>query len=100
MSASFSVFGDFASMAALTEAMNAFLSKVPACCASIVSALAALAWPLRSSVGASAASWASLAFEPAGGCARLALANVFTFFVTLVNAGSLSGSTPGGLTGG
>ena len=67
MSASFSVFGDFASMAALTEAMKAFLSKVPACWASIVSALAALAWPLRSSVGASAASCASLAFEAAGG---------------------------------
>ena len=58
-------------MAVLTAAMNAFLSNVPACWASIVSALAALACPARSSVGASAASCASLAFDAAGGCARL-----------------------------
>ncbi len=100
MSASFSVFGDFASIAAFTEAMNAFLSKVPAGWASIESAFAALAWPVTSSVGASAASCASFAFDAAGGCARLALANVFTFFVTCLNAGSPSGATPGGLAGG
>ena len=87
-------------MAAFTAAMNAFLSNVPGCWASMVSALAAFAWPVRSSVGARAASWASLAFAAAGGCARLTLAKVLTFFVTWVNAGSLSGSTPGGLTGG
>ena len=40
-------------MAVFTAAMNAFLSNVPACCASIVSTFAALAWPATSSVGAS-----------------------------------------------
>ena len=79
-------------MAAFTEAMNAFLSKVPGCWASIVSTLAALACPARSSVGASAASWASLAFDAAGGCARLSLAKPLTLPVTWVKAGSSSGS--------
>ena len=51
--------------------MNAFLSNVPGCWASIVSTLAALACPARSSAGASAASCASLAFDAAGGWARL-----------------------------
>ena len=69
-------------MAALTAAMNAFLSNEPACWASIVSTLAALACPARSSVGASAASWASLAFDAAGGCARLSLAKPLTLPVT------------------
>ena len=58
-------------MAVFTAAMNAFLSNEPACWASIVSTLAALACPARSSVGASAASCASLAFDAAGGWARL-----------------------------
>ena len=42
-SACSNVFGDFASIAAFTAAMNAFLSNVPGCWASIVSTLAALA---------------------------------------------------------
>ena len=69
-----SVFGDFASMAALTAAMKAFLSNVPGCWASIVSALAALACAPTSPAGGSAASWASFAFDAAGGCARFSLA--------------------------
>ena len=60
-------------MAVFTAAMNAFLSNVPACCASIVSTFAAFAWPATSSVGASAASCASFAFDAAGGCAFLAV---------------------------
>ena len=83
-----SVFGDFASIAAFTAAMNAFLSNVPGCWASIVSTLAALACPARSSAGASAASCASLAFAAAGGCARFAAAAPFTAPVTWANAGS------------
>src|SRR6478672_11983956 len=50
-------------MAALTAAMNAFLSKEPACWASIEATFASLACPVRSSDGASAASCASFAFE-------------------------------------
>ena len=95
-----SVFGDFASIAAFTAAMNAFLSNVPGCWASIVSTLAALACPARSSAGASAASWASLAFAAAGGCARFAAATPFTAPTTWLNAGSAAGRTPGGGTGG
>ena len=80
--------------------MNAFLSNEPGCWASIVSTLAALACPARSSVGASAASCASLAFDAAGGCARFAFAKPLTVPVTCVNAGSSSGRAPGGGTGG
>jgi hypothetical protein len=43
LSASFSVFGDFASIAAFTAAMNAFLSNAPGCWASIASTFAAFA---------------------------------------------------------
>ena len=99
-SASLSVFGDFASIAALTAAMKAFLSKVPACCASIVSALAACACPATSPAGGSAASWASLALAPAGGCAFLSLATFFTLPVTAAKAGSSAGRTGVGGTGG
>ena len=84
-----------ASMAVFTAAMNAFLSKVPACWASIVSTFAALAWPATSSVGGSAASCASFAFDAAGGWAFLALAKPLTLPFTCVNAGSSPGCHPG-----
>src|SRR5262245_4962465 len=80
--------------------MNAFLSNDPACWASIESTLAALACPVRSSVGANAASWASFAFDAAGGCARFAFANPFTLPATRVYAASCSGRTPSGGAGG
>ena len=87
-------------MAALTAAMNAFLSNEPACWASIEATFASLACPAMSSDGASAASWASFALDAAGGCARLSLANAFTLPVTCLNAGSCSGATDFGATGG
>src|SRR5215211_393953 len=87
-------------MAAFTAAIKAFFSKEPACWASIVSTLAALACPARSSGGASAASWASLAFEAAGGCALLVLAKPSMLPVTWAKAGSSSGRTAVGATGG
>src|SRR3954462_533160 len=80
--------------------MNAFLSKVPGCWASIVSTLAALACPARSSAGGSAASWASFAFDAAGGGARFGAPTPRPALVTWVNAGSPAGRTPGGGTGG
>ena len=100
MSASFNVFGDFASMAAFTAAMNAFLSNEPGRWASIESALAALACDPTSPDGGTAASWASLAFAVAGGCARFSRPVALTLPVTAVNAGSASGRTPLGGTGG
>ena len=87
-------------MAAFTAAMKAFLSNVPGCWASIVSALAALACDPTSPAGGSAASWASLAFAAAGGCARFSRAVALTLPVTAVKAGSSSGRTPVGRTGG
>ena len=76
--------------------MNAFLSNEPACWASIVSTLAALAWPATSSVGRErprpGPPWPS---TPAGGCALLALAKPLTLPVTCVKAGSSSGATAG-----
>ena len=100
MSASFKVFGDFASIAAVTAAMNAFLSNDPGRWASIESALAALACDPTSPDGGTAASWASLAFAVAGGCARFSRPVALTLPVTAVNAGSASGRTPLGGTGG
>ncbi len=100
MSASFNVFGDFASMAVFTASMNAFLSNDPGRWASIVSALAALACEPTSPDGGNAASWASLAFDAAGGCARFSRPVALTLPVTAVKAGSSSGRTPLGRTGG
>ena len=99
-SASSSDFGDLASMAVFTAAMNACLSKVPACWASIVSAFAALAWPATSSVGGSAAPCASFAFDAAVGWAFLAFAKPVTLPFTCLKAGSSPGVTPAGATGG
>src|SRR5664279_4962339 len=87
-------------MAALTAAMNAFLSKVPGCWASMASTLAALACPATSSVGGSAASWASLAFAAAGGCAFLLLATAVTLPLTWLKAGSSAGLAAVGGAGG
>src|SRR5450755_1585259 len=87
-------------MAALTAAMNAFLSKVPGCWASMASTLAALACPATSSVGGSAASWASLTFDAAGGCAFLPLAKAVTLPLTWSKAGSSSGLVAVGGAGG
>ena len=53
-----------------------------------------------SPAGGSAASWASLAFDAAGGCARFSLAVALTLPVTAVKAGSSSGRTWLGGTGG
>ena len=79
-------------MAALTAAMNAFLSNEPACWASMVSTFAALAWPGRSSVGASAASCASLAFDGRRRMRLLVLGEAgLTWPVTCVKAGSSLG---------
>ena len=65
-----------------------------------MSTFASLACPAMSSVGASAASWASFAFDAAGGCARLSLAKALTLPVTCLKAGSCSGATVFGATGG
>ena len=93
-------FGDLASIADLTAAMNAFLSKPPGRWASIVSTLAALAWPSTSPDGGTAASCASLAFAAAGGCAFFSRPWAFTAAVTPVNPGSSSGRVRDGGVGG
>ena len=95
LSASLSVFGDLASIAVFTAAMNACLSKVPACWASIESTFAALAWPATSSVGGERGALRLLGLRRGRRVRLLGLGEPLTLPFTCANAGSSSGRHPG-----